>query len=424
MTIWYKNYFGNETQPWARQVEKEVSNLKSAFDTAEVNNLKRDNQLASSLRQIQAASNAASDAATQAGDAAAQAQTAANNALAAATTANTSLNGLVSLATDGSGYSVHGGNITANTITANEINSGYVYAGQIDADQINAGTLTGFTIQTAASGARAVLSGQNIGFFNGDETQAGIIAGNGSAGAVVNGVNVIAQQQLYLQGTGVTINPTMSNLTVSNGSVIISTGGLSAGAIQGTSISGTSVTSSGSVTGASLNTGTVSLTQEGGNGRLIANTGLLSQGPLGVTQNFTYIAPIGTGTTFPLYWNSSTNLVYRLSSSERYKTNIADAQFDYEKLLQAKVRIFQNKQDVEENGAEAAELTYGYIAEELHDLGLTDFVVYEPDENGNLRPESVNYMSMALATHAMLQTQDAKLKALEARIEALEDKVK
>jgi hypothetical protein len=400
--VFPKNNLPVQSQPWTRDVEKRVENLESTFRSAEVNNATRDSQALSQIRRLDAA-------VTDVGIAAADASAAAATALAAANTANTSLNGLISLGTDGSTYSVHGGNITANTITANEINSGYVYAGTVNANQINAGTLTGFTIQTAPNGARAVLAGQNIGFFNSNETQAGIIAGGGAGGAVVNGVNVIAQQSLYLQGTGVEIKPTTGNLTVSSGSVIISTGGLNAGAIQGTSITGTS-----------LNTGTVSLTQEAGNGRLIANTGVLCQGPLGVTQNFTYIAPIGTGTTFPLYWNSSTNLVYRLSSSERYKTNIADAEFDYEKLLQAKVRTFQNKQDVEENGAEAAELTYGYIAEELHDLGLTNFVVYESDENGNPRPESVNYMSMALAAHAMLQTQDAKLKALEARIEALE----
>jgi hypothetical protein len=124
----------------------------------------------------------------------------------------------------------------------------------------------------------------------------------------------------------------------------------------------------------------------GSGDRVASNTGFLSNGPLGVSGDLTYAAAIDTGTTYPLYWKSGTNLVYRLSSSERYKTSIQDANFNYEALLQATVRTFKNKKDVEENGLENAELTYGYIAEELEALGLIDFVVYEADENGNMRP--------------------------------------
>jgi hypothetical protein len=162
------------------------------------------------------------------------------------------------------------------------------------------------------------------------------------------------------------------------------------------------------------------LLSRAGDGRVQSDGGFLSSGNLGVTGNITYVAPQGTGTTFPLYWNSSTNVLYRLSSSERYKTDIKNAEIDYEKFMQVQPRTFKNKKDAEEFGLENTELTYGYIAEEMHDLGLTDFVVYEDDENGNSRPESVNYMSMAIATHALIKHQDTLIKSLEARLTALE----
>lgn len=156
-TSWYKNYLAADVQPWARQLQKEIDNLKSNFQSAEINNTTRDDQLASSLRQVQSAANNATDAA-------ADAAVAAQDALDA-------INGLTGLGSPGSTYAVDGANLVANTvtathiasntITANEISSGYVYAGQIDADQINAGTIDGLTI-TGGSLNTSPSSGRNV----------------------------------------------------------------------------------------------------------------------------------------------------------------------------------------------------------------------------------------------------------------------
>ena len=61
-----KNYLPAQTQPWAREVQKRIENTETAFRSAEVNNTTRDDQLASSLRQVQAASAAATTAANSA----------------------------------------------------------------------------------------------------------------------------------------------------------------------------------------------------------------------------------------------------------------------------------------------------------------------------------------------------------------------
>lgn len=89
---WYKNYLSSQTQPWARQVQKKLDNLESTFRSAEVNNTTRDDQLASSLRQVQSAATQASEAsieASSAAQAAADAAQAAADANALAITANT-----------------------------------------------------------------------------------------------------------------------------------------------------------------------------------------------------------------------------------------------------------------------------------------------------------------------------------------------
>ena len=57
--------------------------------------------------------------------------------------------------------SINASKITAGSITATQISSGYIYAGTILANQITAGTLTGFTIRTAASGARVQMDSTN-----------------------------------------------------------------------------------------------------------------------------------------------------------------------------------------------------------------------------------------------------------------------
>ena len=382
------NNLPTQSKFWAREVEKKVTNLESSFSSAEINNTTRDSQLSVTANQ---------------------ALIAAQQAQAAATDANNAINGLVSLSADGSTYEIHGGNLKFGTVTADTVVSSYVYAGQIDADQINAGTVTGLNISggtlSTTGTRRVVISGTNANFYDDDGTLSGrVTAGESGRSATIyigsgtTGVFMSNSNGMELQSSGGPVN------------VVGGLGLTSAGPVSGTSFSGSSLNFSSS---------TLSQATDGSN-RIRSSTVFLSAGPLGVTGDFSYIAPIGTGTTFPLYWNSSSNLVYRLSSSERYKTDIKDCNFDYDTLLQAKVRAFKNKQDVEEHGLEDAEVTYGYIAEELHELGLTEFVVYEPDENGNMRPESVNYMSMALASHEMIKMQDQKLKALEARIQALE----
>lgn len=394
------NNLPTASRNWAREVEKKVTNLESSFRSAEVNNVTRDSQLSVTANNALSAALQAQEAADDAAQAASDALAAANTANAAAiqannaaTTANNAINALGQLDEPTSTYKINAANVTV---------------GSLSGDRISGGEIIGTRLKTASSGARIEMGLNDMLFYDDSGDYSGKIdaEGNGRGSTLTLDQGGVAGMYIYNGGVELYANGPVSV----NAQQLISYGGLS--------VTGNAVIDQTLKIGGSSGT---TLSREG-DGRVRSDGGFLASGPLGVTGNLTYVAPIGTGTTFPLYWNSSTNLVYRLSSSQRYKASIQDAQFDYDALLQAKVRTFKNKQDIEELGEDAAELTYGYIAEELHELGLTDFVVYEADENGNMRPESVNYMSMALASHAMLKVQDDKLKSLEARIEALESR--
>lgn len=178
-TSWYKNYLAADVQPWARQLQKEIDNLKSNFQSAEVNNTTRDDQLASSLRQVQSAANNATDAA-------ADAAVAAQDALDA-------INGLTGLGSPGSTYEVDGTNIVANTITANEINSSYIYTNTLDASQITAGSLSADFISGGTIDA-SDITGVNISGVNvsGSTVSGGNVSGASITGGTIYGTDIEA----------------------------------------------------------------------------------------------------------------------------------------------------------------------------------------------------------------------------------------
>lgn len=414
MTIFPRNNLPTGSLNWSREVEKAVNNLESTFRSAEINNVTRDSQLQSSYKRLDAALTELKTTTTAADDALSAAITAQSTA----NTANTTAIAANTAATNANTTAIAANStaITANTRALEAlqdivdlgspggptINVANLTAGTLSGDRISGGVITGTQLTTANAGNQRVILNSNRITLNNGSADTGSIYGSvyGSTNAT------------YIEGNACVLSSTQGNYFVGTTGVFGGNFSSEFDVLAGRDLSA----GSGFL---KLGASTFSRNSAG----QMEGPGFRATGNLNVAGQFFYDAPTATGTTYPLYINISTNQVYRLSSSQRYKTQIQDAEFDYEALLQARVRTFKNKQEVEENGAENAELTYGYIAEELHDLGLTDFVVYEPDENGNIRPESVNYMSMALATHEMLKVQDQKLKSLEERLAALEDRV-
>ena len=381
------------SQPWGREVEKQITTLSTTVKSNEINNAARDTQLSSALNSLQKIVSTIYVPGTEQIDGA---------ALAAAT-----LDGATVV--DGT---LPAGKIQANTITADQIATNYVYAGTINASQINAGTLTGFTIQTAASGRRVKIGGTTATFYDESGNYSGTITVAGSANEAIMTVNgpftsrsiSFSSVNTYISGGGGTyINLDDEPRITLGGNTTIS-GTLDVGAVSSGSISCGTVSSSGTLNSV---------------GQLVCSGGSFNGTALVVDTG--YLRCLDTynrHTTGGLAVSVASNGTYfTVSSSRRFKQDIADYSVQADKFLAMRPVSFRYKQEVEEVGDQAG-TAVGFIAEELEDLGLTEYVVYGEDGS----PYGVNYTQMVVGIKQILSTQDSLIKSLVSRIEALEAK--
>lgn len=101
------------------------------------------------------------------------------------------------------------------------------------------------------------------------------------------------------------------------------------------------------------------------------------------------------------------------TSSRRFKQDIAPAD-PRRTLLAVEVVRYRYISEVEEHGDGAA-FEIGVIAEQLHDLGLHEYVVYRDEEGDDvgLVPFSVRYELMVCDLLLIVQDHDERLVALE-----------
>lgn len=97
-----------------------------------------------------------------------------------------------------------------------------------------------------------------------------------------------------------------------------------------------------------------------------------------------------------------------VTSSRRYKQDIADAVIDATAVLQLRGRTWRQRSEVEEDPATQSRYI-GFIAEELHDLGLIEFVDY--DDQG--RPDAIQYDRVSVALLEVVKDLAARVSALE-----------
>ena len=101
---------------------------------------------------------------------------------------------------------------------------------------------------------------------------------------------------------------------------------------------------------------------------------------------------IPTADNLDLQLNTTTGEVTKHSSSLRYKHDIRPLPFSsYSKLLQLEPKKFKWNHDRQES--------IGLIAEEVHTLGLTDFVNYDIDG----RPDGVKYKLLAVGLIGLIK---------------------
>jgi hypothetical protein len=127
----------------------------------------------------------------------------------------------------------------------------------------------------------------------------------------------------------------------------------------------------------------------------------------------------GGGTTGASINNNGT--IIRTSSSERYKQDIEDLSINYEDLLSLQAKRFKLKDEAAEDSN--ARYYAGFIAEEIDQTSLKDFVAYRTLEDGSVVPDGVYYGELTSALLEAIKHQDSVIKSLTSRIEALESKV-
>ena len=366
-TSWYKNYLAADVQPWARQLQKEIDNLKSNFQSAEVNNVTRDDQLASSLRQVQ---NAQADAVAAQADAD-QAQTdaiAANSAAIAAQTDATQAIG------DAAQAALDASTANGNALAALQ---DIIDLASPGGPTLNAANLTAGTITAVDIGAVNVTGATITG---------GSISSTGPNGTV----------------------------TVSNGSVAFSGGGKT-GSINPTSTYGLGLTSSDRVYISAPNgiEGAYASFADVEGGFVTAQTSFLG------TYNTTIAS--NTQSTFAgnLFINSSGNMFRDPTiSSQEAKENIEPYEFDTNAFIQVNPVTFNYKDGVFSNPGESDITQLGFILEDFESAGLGEHLVIPANEVDQYK--GLRYDKLYMFLHKVVQEQHEKIEQLEARLEALE----
>ena len=157
------------------------------------------------------------------------------------------------------------------------------------------------------------------------------------------------------------------------------------------------------------------------------------EGDANFTNKTVYSGAVQTGNyvhTNPPTTSASANLLvadnpagrfYKSTSSRRYKKYIKDWTPTVEQVLALQPRTWvHRKQDGEEQDPKRY---VGFVAEEVHDLGLTELVSYSNDENGTPRPEGLAYDRFAAAQQVVIRDQQARIARLEQDNTTLEDRL-
>lgn len=108
-------------------------------------------------------------------------------------------------------------------------------------------------------------------------------------------------------------------------------------------------------------------------------------------------------------------IIQRVSSARKYKQDIEDYAVDPDDVLALRPRTWRDRGEVERD-PDVQTRYVGFIAEEVHDAGLTDLVVYDADGN----PDALSYDRFTAALLQVVQAQQRDLHDLRERVAELE----
>ena len=363
MAIYPNSNLPTASQPWGRAIQNKLETVDSQFLTERTNNAARDAQLQASYTRLDKT---------------------VIDVAAAAASAQAAIDEITGVTT----------NIYVAGTT--NINGGTIQTGTISASSISAGTMTGFTINTAASGARVQLGGSMVSFWNSSDTMTGIVLSDGSSITMRNTISGTgwpsgSSSQMVLDA-GVSYWQAQSGsfgCTVTLNSNTLAVGG---------SITATSnITATGDVRGSYIYS---------------SNTALIS-GQLNAAGNIAYTgyaSGLGTGTALYLSSSAGGYKIGILASSRRFKDNIQPLEnISYvDKISLLTPVTFTYKENPTQS-------SFGLIAEDVDDAGLTGIVHKDVDENGDLVPFSLMYDRLAVYMIPAIKELNERLKTLEGK---------
>ena len=318
---------------------------------------------------------------------------------------------------------------TANTALANAATA---YTAAVNSLQPNAYTITNSTQQitaidtggitvysgSATSGARVVMNSAGLaGYDSGGSPTFAILASTGAAsfsgsitGSAITGStlnisgNCIIDASGYLTATGAAITGT---ITTSN---ITATGGT----IGGFGISSSYIGNPSTSYGMNSSTGYATFSILGTSG--IINSGITtSSGNVNANAYLYNSGHATTTSTANTFINSSTGLIARVTSSERYKVAIEPQSIPMDSILALQPKSYVDKAEAEEKGTtNGLPRLLGLIAEDLAQIPvLKDLLVVYNDQG---QPDAVNYDRIAIALIPIIQDMAKEIAELKAQL--------
>lgn len=362
-TLFPSSYLSTASQPWGREVEKRLVDLKLNVDSNEVNNSARDQQLAASYKRLDKAVNDVAAATL--------------SAAAAADKANEALAGITSV--EEAVYypgttEIDGANIRASTIAANKLS-----AGTITGEIINGGLITGATLRTAASGERVEIGVDTFGavsFFSPTAKIGSIYAAEfDDGGGVLNWVTIDSSYTYvsnYMSVGG--------NLNVNNS---IYAGFLEVDSDSFTVVSGLTSTE-------------------------VRSKAIYDAGTSGAVN----LHIQGSGYNYRIYRNTS-------ASTREIKRDIRPLEFDQDAYIGISPVVFKYVDGILREEEKDWDVI-GFIAEDFVDAGFSEHLVTQPQ--GEDEYMSLRYDKMYMFLHGVVKSQQETIKDLTSRLETLENK--
>ncbi|WBF78992.1 minor tail protein [Arthrobacter phage Bolt007] len=128
-----------------------------------------------------------------------------------------------------------------------------------------------------------------------------------------------------------------------------------------------------------------------------------------------YNTNAATGSAWRAMWVNSSGVIGYNLSSRKYKTNETDYSVPLDVLDAITPKRYQLKSEVEEVGAEAAHEHVNFIAEDLYDAGLLEYVDFDGEGTARENVETINEQLMVNALWSICRQLRDRIVELEAR---------